>query len=86
MVVAAFIFGLVIFSVSVFFLLGYIRSHNSIRQNRHSLARQQQLQAKLQADLQTRIEADARKFEEARRALLAHANGESDRADVEHAA
>ncbi|MDQ1591222.1 MAG: hypothetical protein QOG71_1849 [Pyrinomonadaceae bacterium] len=39
---------------------------------------------KLSAALQRRLAA--RKFEEARRVLLAHAGGESDRADVECAA
>jgi hypothetical protein len=86
MTIAAFSFGFVILFVSLFFLLGYIRSHTSIRENRHSLARQRQLQAKLQADLQARFEADALKFEEERRALLARAGGDSDRHDVGHPA
>jgi len=86
MVVAAFLFGIVIFSVSVICLLGYIRSSNFLRQNHNSWARQRALHLQLQADLQARIEADTRKFEEARRELLERAGGDSDRPDVEHAA
>jgi len=86
MVFAAFLFGLLIFSVSVFCVLAYIRSSSSLRHNQNSWARQRQLQLKLQADLQARIEADARKFEEARLALLERRRGDSDHSDVGHAA
>lgn len=86
MVVAAFIFGIVILSVSVFFLLNYIRSNQFMRQSRNSLAQRQKLQLKLQANLQARMEADERKFEEARRALLERPGSDSDQPDVEHAA
>jgi hypothetical protein len=89
MTVTAILFGLLIFSVSLFFVLAYIRGQSSMRQNRHSQARQRELQLKLQADLQARIEADARRFEEARRALLGRAGGgddDSGSANREHAA
>lgn len=86
MVIAAFVFGIVIFSVSLVFLLNYIRTNQFMRETNNFWARQQRLQLKLQADLQARMEADERKFEEMRRALLKRAGGDSGRSDVGHAA
>ena len=88
MVVAAFIFGLVILAVSLFFLMLYVQSHKSLRENQSALARQRALQLKFQADLQARMERDARKYEEARQALLRDARGgdDSKSRDIEHAA
>jgi hypothetical protein len=86
MVVAAIIFSVFIFSISLFLLFDYIRSQNSMQENRDLWARQQELQLKREADLRARIEADTRRLEEARRALLERARGDSDRDDAEHAA
>jgi hypothetical protein len=86
MTVAAFGFGVLIFLVSLFFLLGYIRSQTSLRRGHNSLVRQREQQLKLQVDLQARIEADVRKFEAERRALLERAGGDSERSNVGHAA
>jgi hypothetical protein len=90
MVVAAFVFGTIIFSFSLFFLMLYVRSNNFMRANRSSLARQREQQLKLQAELQARMEREARQFEATRQALLRDAppsgGGDPDRRDVEHAA
>ncbi|HZH32860.1 MAG TPA: hypothetical protein VEY11_18980 [Pyrinomonadaceae bacterium] len=86
MAVTAILFGILIFSVSLFFVLAYIQGQSSMRQNRNSQARQREQQLKLQADLQARIEADARRFEEARRALLERAGRHTGSADREQAA
>ena len=88
MVLAAFIFGILIFSSSLVFLLSYVRSDKSIRRNYGALARQRERQLKFEADLQARIELDARKYEEARQALLKRKrdNSESARRNIEHAA
>ncbi|HEY1404001.1 MAG TPA: hypothetical protein VGB05_07750 [Pyrinomonadaceae bacterium] len=86
MVFAAVIFSVFIFSVSVMFLLDYIRTQDSLQQNRNAWARQQELQLKREADLQAHIEADMRRFEEVRRALSESAPRDSGRHDVEHAA
>jgi len=85
MLVAAFIFGMLIFSFSLVFLLLYVQSHNSMRENQGALARQRELQLKYQAELQARMERDARQFEEARQALLKSA-GDRDRRNNAHAA
>ena len=86
MVVAALIFGVFLVAVSFFFLLLYVRSNASMRENQNALARQREQQLKFQADLQARMEMEARKYEEARQALLKHAGGNSKRPDIEHAA
>jgi hypothetical protein len=88
MAFTAILFGILIFSVSVFFVLAYIQGQSSMRHNRNSQARQRELQLKLHADLQARIEVDARRFEGARRALLERAGGDTaaGSADREHAA
>ncbi|HEX8636186.1 MAG TPA: hypothetical protein VF703_18845 [Pyrinomonadaceae bacterium] len=85
MIVAAFLFGILIFSISVFFLISYINSNKSWRRNQHAWVRQRQLQLKLEADLRARIEADTHRFEETRRALLERAGGDSERPGREHA-
>lgn len=87
MVVAAFIFGIIIFSLSLFFLVLYVQSNKSMRENHGALARQRERQLKFQADLQARMDAEARQFEEARQALLKHAGGDDpDRRNIGHAA
>lgn len=86
MVFGAFIFGILIFSFSVFFLLGYIRSNKALDSSRRSLARQRELDLKVLADLQARMEADERRFEERRSALLKRAERASGGTDVGHAA
>ncbi len=89
MIVASFIFGVGILALSLFFLLLYVRSSNSIRENLTALARQRARQLKLQAELQARMDADARKYEEARQALLKQAERGGDdtkRSNIEHAA
>ena len=86
MEVAAFIFGIFIFSVSAFFLIAYIRGKDALHRSHNSLARQQQLNLKLLADLQARMETEERKYEERRRALLERAGGDSRRSDLERAA
>ena len=86
MVIAAFVFGLVIFALSLFLVFSYIQSDRSMQQQGNSLARQRALQVKLQADLQARVEADTRKFEEDRRSLLERAGVDPKRPDVEDAA
>jgi hypothetical protein len=86
MAIGAFIFGILIFSFSVFVLLGYLRSSKALESSRRSLARQRELDLKVLADLQARMEADERRFEEKRRALLERAGGASGGRDVEHAA
>ena len=85
MVFGAFIFGILIFSFSVFFLFAYIRSNKSLDSSRRSLARQRELDLKVLADLQARMESDERSFEERRRALLKRADDAPDGRDVEHA-
>ena len=89
MVVAALIFGVFVVAFSLLFLLLYVRSNNSIRENQSALARQRAQQLKFQAELQARMEMDARKYEEARQALLKQARGGTNnpkRRDIEHAA
>ena len=89
MIVASFIFGVGILALSLFFLLLYVRSSNSIRENLTALARQRARQLKLQAELQARMDADARKYEEARQALLkqaARGGDDTKRSNIEHAA
>jgi hypothetical protein len=87
MLVAAFIFGLLICSFSLVFLFLYVQSHKSMRENQGALARQREQQLKFQADLQARIERDARQFEEARQALLKNTDGDDrDRRNNAHAA
>jgi hypothetical protein len=87
MLVAAFIFGLLICSFSLVFLLLYVQSHKSIRENQGTLARQREQQLKYQAELQARMERDARQFEEARQALLKNTGGgDRDRRNNAHAA
>jgi len=88
MVVAAFIFGLVVVAFSLFFLLLYVKSHKSMRENHSALVRQREYQSKLQADLQARMDMDARKYDEARQALLKQAGGSDDakRRNIGHAA
>jgi hypothetical protein len=87
MVVAAFIFGLFLIAFSLFFLLLYVRSNTCIRESQNALARQWEQQLKLQANL-ARMEMEARKYEEARQALLKRAGGGKDpkRRNIEHAA
>jgi uncharacterized membrane protein len=70
MLVAAFIFGLIILSISLFFLIFYVRSYKAMRENRNALARQRERQLRVQLDLQARMDIEARQFEETRRALL----------------
>ena len=91
MLVASFVFGLIILSVSVVFLIHYIQSHKSMRANRAALARLRERQLRFQADLQARIDIEARQYEEARQALLKQARGSDDdnnagRHDIGHAA
>ena len=89
MIVGAFIFGLLISAVSLFFLLLYVRSNSQIRESHTALARQRAQQLKFQAELQAQIDADAHKYEERRQALLKRAAGggdDTDRSDIEHAA
>jgi hypothetical protein len=88
MIVGAFVFGIIIFALSLFFLLLYVRSNNHMRANHTALARRREQQLKFQADLQAQIEADARKYEEARQALLKDAGGgdDTDRQNIGHAA
>lgn len=89
MVVAAFIFGIVIVSLSLFFLLLYVQSNKHMRENQSVLARQREQQLKLQVELQARMETDERQFEAARQALLKHARSggdDSKRQNIEHAA
>jgi thiosulfate reductase cytochrome b subunit len=88
MVVASFIFGLVVIAFSLIFLLLYVQSNKSMRENHSALVRQREQQRKFQADLQARMEMDARKYEEARQALLKQAGGKDDskRRNIEHAA
>ncbi|HZG53692.1 MAG TPA: hypothetical protein VEZ40_16305 [Pyrinomonadaceae bacterium] len=85
MIVAAFLFGVLIFCISVFFLISYINSNKSWRRNQHARVRQRELQLKLEADLRARIEADAHQFDEARRALLGREGGDSERPGRKHA-
>jgi hypothetical protein len=82
MVVAAVIFSIFIFTLSLFFLLDYIRSQKSMQRNRRSWTREQELQLKFEADWEARIEAEAREHEEARRAFEQHTTGDSDHADT----
>ncbi|HEX8422678.1 MAG TPA: hypothetical protein VF634_04665 [Pyrinomonadaceae bacterium] len=87
MLVAAFIFGIIILSLSLFFLLLYVKSDKSIRENQGALARYREQQLKLRAELQARMERDARAYEEARRSLLKRAGGDNrDDRNIEHAA
>jgi hypothetical protein len=90
MVVAAFIFGLTLLSISVFFLIFYVQNQKSMRGNHRALERQRERQLKFQADLQARIDMEARQFEEARQSLLKQAGGDDDRdsgqRNIEHAA
>ena len=90
MLVAAFIFGILIFSFSLVFVLLYAQSNKSMRENHSVLARQRELQLKFQADLQARMELDARLYEEARQALLRDAkrgdDNKRDRRNIGHAA
>ena len=89
MVVAALIFGFLLIAFSLVFLLLYVQSNNSIRENQNALARERERQLKFQAELQARMEMEARKYEEARQALLKRAGGGADntqRRDVGHAA
>lgn len=89
MIVGAFIFGLLILAVSLFFLLLYVRSNSQIQESHTALVRQRARQLKFQAVLQAQIDADACKYEERRRALLKQAAGggdDSDRRDIGHAA
>lgn len=89
MVIAAFIFGIIILTVSLFFLSLYVKSNKSMRENQSALARQRARQLQYQAELQARMERDARQFEEARQALLKKAGdggGDRGRRNIEHAA
>lgn len=87
MLVAAFIFGIIILSLSLFFLLLYVKGDKSIRKNQGALARHRERQLKFQAELQARIERDTRVYEEARRSLLKQAGrDERDERNIEHAA
>jgi Flp pilus assembly protein TadB len=87
MVVAAFIFGIIILFFSFCFLILYVRSHKSMRENHSTLARQRERQLKFQAELQSRMERDTREYEEARQTLLKQAgDDERDRQNIEHAA
>lgn len=89
MIVGAFVFGLIILAVSLFFLLLYVRSNNQIQQNHTALAKQRAQQLKFQAELQAQMDADARKYEETRQALLKQATGggdDTDRRNIGHAA
>jgi hypothetical protein len=85
MVIASFIFAVVIFSLSLACLFVYIQSNKSLRRDSNFWARQRELEIKLQADLQALMEADSRRFEETRRALLERTGGDSDRSGVGHA-
>jgi hypothetical protein len=86
MILAAYIFAVVISALSLFCLFSYIRSNKSMRRDRHFWAQQRELELKLQADLQARMEADSRRFEETRRALLERTGGNSERSGVGHPA
>jgi hypothetical protein len=87
MLIAAFIFGSLIIAFSLCFLLHYVKSHQSMRVNQGALARQRERQLKFQAELQARMAIDARKYEEARQALLKQAaDNDRDRRDIGHAA
>ncbi|HEY0083703.1 MAG TPA: hypothetical protein VGB61_12995 [Pyrinomonadaceae bacterium] len=86
MVIAAFIFAVFIFTLSLGCLFAYIQGNKSLRRDRSFWAQQQELELKLQADLQARMEADSRRFEEQRRALLERTGGDSDRSGVGHPA
>jgi thiosulfate reductase cytochrome b subunit len=89
MILSAFVFGFLILVVSLFFLLFYVRSHNHIRDNHTALARRRAQQLKFQAELQAQIDADARKYEEARQALLkqtARGGGDTNNRNIGHAA
>jgi hypothetical protein len=89
MLVGAFIFGIVIFSFSLMFLVLYVKSHKSMRENQSALARQRERQLKFQAELQARMELDARRYEEARQALLLRPTGgdnDRNRRNIGHAA
>ena len=87
MVVAAFIFGGLILTFSLFFLLIYVNSHKSMRANSSALARQREQHRKFQADLQARMERDARQFEAKRQALLKNERGDDpNRRNIGHAA
>lgn len=87
MVVAALIFGSLVLSISLLFLLVYVRNNNSMRESQSALARQRAQQLKAQADLQARMELEAREYEEARQALLKQASGKDrDRQNIGHAA
>ncbi|HEV7902617.1 MAG TPA: hypothetical protein VGO96_02155, partial [Pyrinomonadaceae bacterium] len=80
-------FGVLISSISLFFLLVYVRNNISMQASQRALARQRELQLRLQADLQARMETEARKYEEARQALLKQASAKDrDRQNIEHAA
>lgn len=87
MVVAALIFGILVLAGSLFFLLLYVQSNNSMRASQNALARQRERQLKFQADLQARMEMEARKYEEARQTLLKRAGGGNDpkRRNIKHA-
>lgn len=87
MVVAAFIFGIIILTFSLFFLLVYVNGHKSMRANSNALARQRDQHLKFQADLQARMERDARQFEAKRQDLLKNERGDDpDHRNIEHAA
>ena len=73
MLVAAFVFGLIILSISLFFLIFYVRSHRAMREKRNALARHRERHLKVQLDLQARMDMEARQFEEARLALFKQA-------------
>jgi Flp pilus assembly protein TadB len=88
MVIAAFIFGLVVFLCSFFFVFHYIQSHKSMRANHLAATKQRARQLKVQADLQARMDREAREFEETRQALLRQAGDDDspDHQDIGHAA
>jgi phage regulator Rha-like protein len=87
MVVAALIFGILVLSISLLFLLVYVRNNNSMRESQSALARRREQQLKFQADLQARMESEGRKYEEARQALLRQTSGtDRDGQNIEHAA
>lgn len=75
MVVAALVFGVFVVACSLLFLLLYVKSNKSLRENQSVLARRRAQQLKLQAELQARMETEARNYEEARQALLKQAGG-----------
>ena len=87
MIVAAFVFGILILSISLCFLLLYVQSNKSMQENHTALARQRERQLMFQTELQARIEMEARQFEAARQALLKDAGGDDrDRRNIGHAA